>query len=373
MREIADTLGADDSIYLSLKRHRVPEAQVLELIKALRQTIDPRTDSHPGDSYLARLDPDGAVLTFEYSPAAAPERPVLVERSGGQLRSRQAELLLQDQWRVLELVIDDNLSSAVAAGGETDALTDLLADVIFGSTIDFHRDPRRGDRIDLVFTRQYMDDRFVRYGRVYLARYRGEAVSQTAIWFDGAGGAGYFDDGGTSLERMFLLKPLAYRRISSHFSRNRLHPILKRERPHLGTDYAAAQGTEVYATAPGRVVAAGWKGGLGRMVEIDHPNGYRTRYGHLSRTLVRQGQRVAKGEVIGRVGATGLATGPHLHYELLRNGQHLNPLVANRGSRSRALTAAERPAFAEQLNEMLAILAVASPAARRASAVAAAP
>jgi murein DD-endopeptidase MepM/ murein hydrolase activator NlpD len=196
--------------------------------------------------------------------------------------------------------------------------------------IDFHKDPRQGDRLGLVLRKLFKDGVFLRDDRVLLARYDGEIVSQLAVFYETEEGSGYYDENGTSVERMFLLSPLSYRRISSGFSHRRFHPVLKRRMPHLGMDFAADTGTKVWATARGTVSYAGRKGGYGKLVEIEHPNGYKTRYAHLSRISVRKGQRVDKFKTVGRVGATGRATGPHLHYELLRNGRHRNPASVNR-------------------------------------------
>ncbi|HIG18704.1 MAG TPA: M23 family metallopeptidase, partial [Candidatus Handelsmanbacteria bacterium] len=239
---------------------------------------------------------------------------------------------------------------------EGGALTDFVVDYVFGSVIDFHRDARRGDRLGLVFTRRYLGSRFIRYGPVLLARYEGQVTSQLGIQYkDPIGIAEYYDANGTSLERLFLLKPMQFRRISSKFNRKRFHPILKRNMPHLGTDYAAAPGTDVWATARGLVTVAGRNGGYGKMVEIEHPNGYRTRYAHLSRILVRKGQRIRKRDLVGQVGSTGRATGPHLHYELIHNGSQIDPRSVNRGDEPRRLSSSYREAF-EQRKRYLASL-----------------
>ena len=175
-----------------------------------------------------------------------------------------------------------------------------------------------------------MGDRFLRYGAIELAQYEGQLISQVGVAYETPDGTrGYYDEDGKSLARMFLLSPIRYLRISSGFNRRRFHPILKRPIPHLGTDYAANTGTRVRATAHGTVVHAGWKGSYGKLVEIEHANGYRTRYAHLSRISVKRGTRVRQEDVIGRVGATGRATGPHLHYELIKNGVHMDPERAN--------------------------------------------
>jgi murein DD-endopeptidase MepM/ murein hydrolase activator NlpD len=352
-----DTLGRDGSISLSLRKHRIPDLQIAELTQALRKVFNPRRHSRPGDYYTLVVDTAGTVQRFEYIVYLEPERPVLVERQGPVLRSRRLELPLTTRQFAVRIHIEDNLARAVRAAGEEDAFTDLLADDIFSSAIDFHKDPRRGDQVGIVYEKLYRDDRFVRYGRILLAQYQGEQVSSTAVYYqDPTGERGYYDGQGNSLERMFLLRPLSFRRISSGFNRRRFHPILQQNLPHLGTDYSAASGTPVWATARGRVVFAGWKGGYGKLVELEHPNGYRTRYGHLSQIAVSRNQVVRQQQVVGLVGSTGRSTGPHLHYELIRQGQHLNPISANKNARSRSLPPSCLQAFAEQRDRFLETL-----------------
>ena len=343
---VTDTLGRDGSVYLTLKAHDVPELEIARLGQALAGVFDAKRESQPGDVIVMVLDSLRTVLRFEYTPLRRPELPVLIERLGDDLHARRDSLELTKRTWAIEVVIEDNLANAISDAGEGDFLTDFVVDYVFGSVIDFHRDPRRGDRLGLVFTRLYLGDRFIRYGKVLLARYEGQVVSKLGVRYeDPTGQVGYYDEGGTSLERMFLLKPMEFRRISSRFNRRRFHPILKRNVPHLGTDYAAAAGTDVWATARGRVTVAGWNGGYGKMVEVEHPNGYHTRYAHLSRVRVRKGQRVHKRDVVGQVGATGRATGPHLHYELIHNGSQIDPSTVNRGDEAPVLPAAYREAF----------------------------
>ena len=365
---LTDTIGPDDSIYLSLKGLGVSDAQILALGEALKPVFDAERAARPGDTYSLQLTDDGRVARFEYTPIAEPERLVIVFRDGDQLLARETFLPLEYRQLALEVTIEDNLSNALGVADDGEVLTDLLADGIFRSAIDFHKDPRTGDRLGVVCQALYMNGAFLRYDRILLARYSGQVVSGLAIHYETPGAsAGYFDERGVSLERMFLLNPLAFRRISSGFAPNRFHPILKRNVPHLGRDYAANRGTEVWATARGRVSAAGRNGGYGKMVEIEHANGYSTRYAHLSRISVRTGQRIEKKHVIGRVGSTGRATGPHLHYELLKNGRHINPASANRGSQGRSLKKPHLRDFARKRDELRSIL---DSAGRRGSMVA---
>lgn len=197
---------------------------------------------------------------------------------------------------------------------------------IFRWQIDFFRDLRPGDAFRAVVTRKLRPDGTVREARILGAEFVNDGRKIRAIWLgaDDPDVRGYYAPDGRSLQTMFLRAPLNFP-VTSGFSGRRYHPVLHRVRAHRGIDYGAPHGQPVRATGAGRVTRAGTWGGYGRMVEVRHNSRFRTRYAHLSRLSVRPGQRVAQGEVIGRVGATGLATGSHLHYEFLVNGQQRNP------------------------------------------------
>jgi murein DD-endopeptidase MepM/ murein hydrolase activator NlpD len=366
-RVVVDTLRRGDSIYLSLKRHRVSERQLALLDQALSKVFNP-AKVKPDDYYALTLDTLNVIRRFRYTPHREPDRPVHVELRDSLLVGRQLALPLDRRTETLVVRIEDNLSNAISQAGEGDALTDRLADKIYGAVIDFQLDPRRGDQIGIVFEKFYQDERFIRYGRVLLASYTGQQVDKLGIYFtDAEGEDAYFDADGQSLGRMFLLKPLSVRRITSRFNRKRFHPILKKRVPHLGTDYGAATGTKVWTTARGLVTHAGRKGGYGKLVEVTHPNGYRTRYAHLSKILVRKGQRVQQQQLIGKVGATGRATGPHLHYEIIRDDRHINPESVNKGATGQPLAKDLRPAFALRRDALLSTLAIAKSQARLAA------
>ncbi|MEW6752441.1 MAG: M23 family metallopeptidase [Candidatus Latescibacterota bacterium] len=374
LRTLTGELYRDDSLYLVLKRNGVSEEQIAEVIDAARRVFDPRTESHPGDTYALTVDTSGVVQRLRYESRSAPERPLLVERRDGQLASERVLVPLTTHTVTMELEIEDNLANAVRSSGEGDALTDVLADDIFGATIDFRLQPRAGDRLGLIFEKVYAGEQFLRYGRVLLARYGGQVVSQTGVRFDLPDGHhDYYDPEGKSLARAFLLYALPYRGITSRFNRQRFHPVLKRTLPHLGTDYAARTGTRVWATARGRVTWAGSKGALGLAVIVQHANGYVTRYGHLSRILVRAGQYVQQQQLVGLVGATGRVTGPHLHYEVIHKGRHLNPESVNRGARGQPIPQVHMQAFCMQRDALLGQLDAALEAGRGLVAAAGAP
>ena len=198
-----------------------------------------------------------------------------------------------------------------------------MADV-YAWAIDFTRDIRPGDRFQVVFERLVSEDGEVRFGRVLASDLSISGKSLTAFRFGGAEGRGalYYDTEGSSLRRAFLRAPVEFRRISSRFASARFHPVLGLTRRHEGTDYAAAPGTPVMAAGDGVVLRAGRAGGYGNLIELRHLNGIITRYGHLRGFArnIRRGVRVQQGQTIGYVGSTGLATGPHLHYEFRVNG-----------------------------------------------------
>ena len=359
-RTIAAALSRGDSIDRSLKNHRIPNGQLKLLYEALYAVFNP-AQVKPGDYYEVAIDTSGTIRRFCYTPHRTPDRPIEVERRDGQFVARQLQLPLERRVERLEVRIEDNLSNAISEAGEGIALSDLIVDDIFGAVIDFQRDPRRGDRLGIVFEKLYLDEHFVRYGHVLLAHYEGERVTELAVRYAPAEGEdAYYNASGRSLGRMFVLKPLGVNRITSRFNRQRFHPVLKKQRPHLGTDYGAPTGTLVWTTARGEVAYAGWKGGYGKLVEIVHPNGYRTRYAHLSKILVRKGQLVQQKEIIGKVGATGLATGPHLHYEIIKDGHHINPEHINTGSVIPTLADDLLPDFVQKRDALLHALSLGS-------------
>ncbi|MGQ0702528.1 MAG: M23 family metallopeptidase [Gemmatimonadales bacterium] len=229
---------------------------------------------------------------------------------------------------------------------------------IYAWSVDFNVDIQPGDAFTVLVEREISDEGEVRAGRTLAADLLVSGKRLQAFRFDlPDDGARYFDADGNSLRRAFLRAPVAFRRISSGFSRSRYHPILGRWRRHQGTDYAADRGTPVMAAGDGTVLRAGWQGGYGRMVELRHLNGITTRYGHLSgfASGVRAGTRIRQGEVIGYVGSTGLASGPHLHYEFRVHGVARDARRVNVGRGDpipavlRAQFAAERARLAEAL------------------------
>ncbi|MDO9289128.1 MAG: peptidoglycan DD-metalloendopeptidase family protein, partial [Thermodesulfovibrionales bacterium] len=224
-------------------------------------------------------------------------------------------------------VIKDNLISSIGESKDSVLLALELSD-IFAWDIDFTVDLRNRDAFKIVVEGFYLDGEFKKYGDILSAEFVNNGETYCAYRFEHNGKAGYYDDEGKSLRKAFLKAPLSFRRISSGFSSGRFHPILKIYRPHHGLDYAAPTGTPVSAVGDGTINFAGYKGQYGKLVVIRHSNGWKTYYGHLSRINrgIKRGLKVEQGQVIGYVGATGLATGPHLHYEMRVNNKAVNPL-----------------------------------------------
>jgi murein DD-endopeptidase MepM/ murein hydrolase activator NlpD len=222
--------------------------------------------------------------------------------------------------------VDDSLFQAVTDAGEQPGLAMRIA-AIFAYDLDFYTDPRPGDTFRVVIEKKILaNGETADYGRILAAEYDNDGHAYRAVLFhDGYGDPAYYTPEGKSMKRMFLHSPLKFAApITSHFSYHRFHPILKEYRPHLGIDYGAPTGTPVQTIGDGRVIFAGRKGGDGNLVKVQHANGYTTFYMHLSRILVRDGQRVKQGQNIGLVGMTGLATGPHLDFRLELHGTFLN-------------------------------------------------
>lgn len=229
---------------------------------------------------------------------------------------------------------------------------------IFGWDIDFALDIREGDHFRVLYEQDYLDGEALNSTRILAAQFMNRGNTYTAIRFtDSQGNSNYFSPDGHSMRKAFLRSPVDFRRISSHFKPERYHPVLGRKRPHRGVDYAAATGTPIKAAGDGKVIWRGTKGGYGRTVILQHGGNITTLYAHMSRYQkgVSNGTRVKQGQTIGYVGASGLATGPHLHYEFRSNGVHRNPLTVDLPAAD-PVPANERDAFLAEANRLVAEL-----------------
>ncbi len=255
-----------------------------------------------------------------------PERILSVVRHDGEFHAEVQTIPSTVETDAVSGKVQGSLFDAVTQAGESPELAMRIAD-IFSWDLDFYTDPRPGDTFRVIVGKKKLaSGQTIAYGKILAAEYDNDGRPYRAVLFhDPAGVPAYYTPDGKSLKKAFLHSPLKFAAvITSHFSYSRFHPILKVYRPHLGTDYAAPIGTPVQTIGDGRVIFAGRKGGDGNLVKVQHSNGYETYYMHLSRILVRDGQRVVQGQRIGLVGMTGLATGPHLDFRIERGGQFMN-------------------------------------------------
>ncbi len=345
---ITDTVRRGDTFSGILLRNRLGMQEIGRVLECTRRLrlFSPRS-LRPGQVLTLERDDYGLLrrLTFTLSP----EEIYIYEVRGDSLVAWQQPVAREVRLRKFEGRIDETVDDAIREAGGDYRLTLKFADV-FAYDVDFLTEVQSGDRFSLLVEERFADGQFLGYGEILYGRYEGHRACGTAVSYRCAGASrpGYYDPKGKALKKSFLRAPLTFRRISSYFSKSRLHPIRKIYRPHHGVDYAAATGTPVVAVADGGVAMAGWKGGYGRLVEIRHAGGTSTRYGHLSRIAagLRPGSRVSQGQVIGYVGSTGLATGPHLHYEMLQGGRPINPLTL-RNLPAEPIPPAEMVQFAE--------------------------
>jgi murein DD-endopeptidase MepM/ murein hydrolase activator NlpD len=307
-----------------LSRLRVEDADAVRFLRASSEAKGMR-QLVPGRIVRAHTADDGRLLELRYSTGVM----VLTAKAEGDTYSVMEEAApLERRIMMKSAEIRSSLFAATDAARINDSVAIQLAD-IFSTDIDFHRDLRRGDRFTVVYEMYFDSGEPVKPGRVLAAEFVNQNKAYQAIWFEHADGRGdYYTADGKSMKKAFLRSPLEFSRISSGFTRARFHPILQRWRAHKGIDYAAGTGTGVKATADGVVESARYDRGYGNVVVLRHQQKYTTLYGHLSRFAsgISRGTRVSQGQIIGYVGSTGLATGPHLHYEFRINEIHQDPL-----------------------------------------------
>ncbi|HHO76041.1 MAG TPA: hypothetical protein ENN05_06385 [Deltaproteobacteria bacterium] len=327
VKQIQHTVKRGDNLYYILKENGVCDYQIDLAVKSVKKVYN-LSGIVPGNTMniwiteespirLAKLIYEIDALNFlEVKPENASftatrhrlEVDVRYERTDGSISSSLYE-------------------SAILAGVSPEVIMELTD--IFAWDINFFTDIRQGDTYTVLYEKYYAEETFKGYGRVIAARFMNQGQEHVAVYFNnGEGIKGYYDDKGKPIQKLFLKAPLNYRRISSGFSYNRMHPVYHKMSPHLGVDYAAPSGTPIVALGDGKVIFKGWSSGFGESLRIQHRNGYITYYGHLSRYArgMTKGKHVKQGDVIGYVGMTGVATGPHLDFRVKYNGEFVNPL-----------------------------------------------
>ncbi len=311
----------------------------------------------PGSLLQAETDLDHQLLALRYTDNEGNYAQIL--RSSDGFRLEAAAAITERRIFVQTGEIVSSLYAATDEAGLPDAIANQLAE-IFGGDIDFHRDLRRGDRFSVIYEVNHVNGEPVRSGRILAAEFINHGRTFRAFYFENSRhGGDYFSPDGKSMRKAFLRSPIEFSRVSSGFSRSRYHPVLNEWRAHKGVDYAAPIGTKVRATSDGTVAFVGSKGGYGNVVILNHQGKYQTVYGHLSRFAagLRRGQRVSQGETIGYVGKTGLASGPHLHYEFKIGGIQRDPLKVALPD-GKPIEEVQRNAFMEVTRELDARLAL---------------
>lgn len=352
----ADLTRAGDTVASLLGRLNIHDTAAAEF---LRTDVASRAlfDASPGKSVRARVDSSGRLIeliarfgTSDRSRSATHFSRLRVELIGGRLISMVETAALAAEIKIGSGNVTTSMFAATDAAGIPEAVASQMADALSGD-IDFHRNLRRGDTFAVVYELMTADSEPVTWrhipGQLLAAEFTAQGRQHSAVWFqDPNGGKGaYFSFDGQSKRRAFLASPLEFSRVSSGFS-GRIHPLLKQWQQHQGVDYAAPSGTPVRCVGDGVVEFAGAKNGYGNVVEVRHSGGRGTLYAHLKRIDVRVGQRVEQGERLGSVGATGWATGPHLHFEFKVGGVPRNPARLAQWSETAQLAPSGQPVFA---------------------------
>lgn len=333
------TFPAGSTLFAVLTEMNVSGETIYQMVQAAKPHRD-----------LSRITPGTRFrLTYREQPAsadsAAAEALSTPEVTGITIRFRPQESLLIENrnglWVAEPILKEVETRITTFSGQVTSSLWEsaveaqmdphLIAELaeIFAWQMDFSREVRMNDRWRLSVEQEFIQNEAVGWGSILAAEYiNGDEVHAAFLFRKNGEDLGYFGPDGGSLRRMFLKAPIQYGRISSRFTNRRFHPVLKRNRPHLGVDYAAPTGTPIRAVGDGVVTMSGWNGGAGNMLKIRHNGTYETAYKHLSRFAkgIRRGARVKQGQTIGYVGSTGLSTGPHLHFEFFVNGRYVDPL-----------------------------------------------
>lgn len=326
-----------------------------EVLQAFSAAYDVRKLRPGRELLITRWEQTGELVGLDYS--ADTDHHVTLFRDEGVSSAQLLEIPGEVRETAVCATLEGSLAATMDRAGENFLLAMMMADVL-AFDLDFYRDPQPGDDFCLLVEKKFYDNgQPPTYKRIVGARYNNAGRVSDAYFFAPDSGKGAFYGGkGESLKSAFLRSPLDFdARISSHFNLSRLHPVLHTVRAHYGTDYAAPTGTKVRAVADGKVVGAGMSGGSGNMVTIRHDDGYQTQYLHLSKILVRVGQQIEQGSYLGLVGATGLATGPHLDIRISRNGKYLN-WEKLRSPRTVSLEGGIKQKFFAERDRMLALM-----------------
>lgn len=336
-------IGQGGTLAAACERLGLPEETRRQVLETADRHLDLRRLS-PRAGVAVRRDESGKPVSLSIRSASERFLRITLPDGPHALRAELLPLTVQTRLETTGGVVSSSVAQALGHTAHSHTLTQAYAD-IFQWDVDLLIDPRPGDEVKIVYEVQTLgavpadlprfgdsaaeQGEFHGLGRILAATYRGSIAEATAYWVeDGVAWGNYYDADGRPLRKSFLRSPLNYRRISSGFSSARRNPVTRKVVPHHGVDFAAAPGTPITATADGRVISVGWDGALGQAVRLRHGSEYVTVYGHMRGFArgIQSGVEVRQGQVIGYVGSTGRATGPHLHYTVLQHGRPINPM-----------------------------------------------
>lgn len=309
----------NDFLSTILSPHGIGAAEMDKLVNNTRDIFDVRK-IRPGNSYAVICEPgDSTACHFVYEQNAV---DYVVFNLRDSLYAYEGQKPVEINERSASGSIESSLYMTCKDIGIDASMAMDMAN-IYAWSIDFYH-IQRGDKFEVLFEEKSIDGEVVGTGKVVAANFWHKGTEHSAFYFEQGEQGDYFDNEGNSLRKAFLQSPLKFGRISSSYSKKRFHPILKRNKAHLGTDYAAPHGTPILAVGDGEVIKSAYKGGNGNYVKIRHNSTYDTQYLHMSKRAVKVGDYVRQGDVIGYVGSTGLATGPHVCFRFWKNGEQVD-------------------------------------------------
>ncbi|MBF0530974.1 MAG: peptidoglycan DD-metalloendopeptidase family protein [Deltaproteobacteria bacterium] len=323
-----DKIGTGDTLARVLERGGLPKAEIHQISQAAAQVLDVTKVKTGGELVLWSDPASKTVLKIEYSTGLDP-RLIILKTSSGYIAVFHEYQTTKRLTAVEGSIKSSFWEAAVKQYGVPPDLVMAFAD-LFAYEVDFLTEIQPGDTFRLLYEQEYSQGQIIGHGRILAAQFETKGRKLEVYYYSHQNEDGkYYDASGRSLKKMFLKSPLQYSRITSFFTNARMHPILKIYRPHEGVDYAAPQGTPIDALGDGQITFLGWNGGFGNFIEIKHNRIYTTAYGHLSAYAkgLKKGDHVKQGQLIGYVGATGLATGPHLDFRVKENNKFIDPLT----------------------------------------------
>lgn len=322
-----ESIEKNEFLSTLLSEYDIDAKRISQIAKISKEIFDVRKMS--AGKYITTFSEKNnpkELAYFVYQPSAI-DYIVYDLRDSVHVYAEQKEVTTDIQ--NIQGTIETSLHQALEDSGSSPELAFPLSQ-IFGGVVNFYA-IQPGDWFRIQYERQSVGDKLIGVGKIKSAIFSHKGREHEAFYYkpEGASEGNYYDNEGNSLHRAFLKAPLKYSRISSRFSGRRLHPVQKVWKAHLGTDFAAPHGTPIIATANGVVTESQFGRGNGNYVKIKHNKTYTTQYLHMSKRAVKRGQRVTQGQVIGYVGSTGLATGPHVCYRFWENGRQVDALKKN--------------------------------------------